>query len=1717
MANFRNLITGNGILLGLSDDNQMYVLGDNTNKNLVSRIGNDGPLYAAGWKSASVNAKHSAAITNNGQLYVWGDNAYGQLGVGGSISSSMDPILLDNSEWLSVSCGARHTIAIQKDGSLWGWGSNQFGQLGPNASAIQYIPYRISEPSFNNVSLLLHLNGFAGTTNISDSSLLPKNVRIVGSGRLSSTQSKFGGMSYYYGDTTNSAIDANGSYEDLKFGTGDFTIEGYFYLNSNSSDNFLYDTRHPSYGGDGSYAYVTSTGILNVEGQTTIVMPTNRWVHVAFSRQSGILRTFFDGVLVYTQTSTANYNSGYCYIGGAAYYPVGASPFRGYIDEIRVTKGISRYVSAFTAPAVQFIDSSDAYLKISAGSFFNLAIKADNTLWSWGDNSYGQLGTSSTVVSRPTLLQVGLDNNWKDIVCGDSHALAVKLDGSLYSWGYNSFGQCGLGTLNESYSSPVAVTGVADGVVNYPILGITLDNEKRIACGKNHSFIIARTSLGDNILYGAGDNSNSQLGTGNNDPKRIFTAIDLSRRFVSTDAGVNHSLGKLDLPENQPTPSPTATTTPTPTLTATTTPTVTPTKTTTPTVTPTQSSTPVGPPPSPSPTTTISPTPSLPARAGFSWFPINIVSRALNSIVYSSKLDRFVAMPRNGNIPAISENSTATSWIDTNALPASMAEPEVIDAKHYLFSYEPSISTRSNGNNIAISNDGFNWINNTVVRTDSNNYSITSAASYAHPSSVDGHIIAVGPVANSGSRTALRYKKITVKDTNNITASMIPERDFAPFLDTNNRPILTANTANYNNYVGSVTDVRYNGGPSYYGAMDMTGNVDEWTSTSGTGGTSFVALGGNYTTINPSKNSTVSIPSSINTVATRGFRVASITNPTTNYGEFVSVGDINNDSDNGIGSVTSEYRIAKYPVTNIEYVEFLNAVQPSGSISELHNIPAITDKDIGIKLPYTISSTIETNSNYSKGIAINPNTNRAYVCKYYDNTVVVINLNTLTIEATINVGFQPWSVICDVTNNRVYASISGSNRVSVIDGNNNTIIGNIVTANIPRYMALDTVNNKLYISHVGANSVGVANVNNITANMTLQNSISILGTPLGLAVDSVNNKLYVGFSASSLSNIRVINTANLATISTTNLETNTFPFDLKLTNDASKLIIAESNNNTLAIMNTTTYIVSSRVSLGARPGGLVLDAQNKAYVSGYDQNSLITVDTNTGAIVNRTIVINGTSQVENIALANNKIYLVGWTTSKIYTVELSTSYAVIPGMEYKPVSHINWYNAARYTNWLSNGKPNGVQSSTTTENGAYQLSGNSGNPTLNITNPNTGSAPSYFLPSRNQWYKAAYYKGGSTNAGYWLYGNASDTLNPAYLFGNSLENLPSSNSVVRVRKDGLVVVAGQGFVLMSNIMPNSIPSWNYHTLSELAEPVDILFGDNNRIIILQKALGTVSANNKYYYSDAVNYANTYPTINWNIGTLPATTSTTTIGASSYDNGVFVVVPLGASLSASSFVSYDGISWNTISSTVLSNKIWRGLASKSNLFVAVGDNSPLAAISYSDIRVTPTPTTTPTVTPSNLGIVITQHPKNVDIVLVADNNAGGVAIFSVVASSRQPISYQWYESVNNGAFVAIPGATLNSLSINNITSSKHNNRYYVKLTSGTIIVDSNIATLNVFTNSPIAILQQPSSTTAVNASASFTVLATINYPSPTPTTTTTTTPTPTPTVTPSASV
>jgi formylglycine-generating enzyme required for sulfatase activity len=98
----------------------------------------------------------------------------------------------------------------------------------------------------------------------------------------------------------------------------------------------------------------------------------------------------------------------------------------------------------------------------------------------------------------------------------------------------------------------------------------------------------------------------------------------------------------------------------------------------------------------------------------------------------------------------------------------------------------------------------------------------------------------------------------------------------------------------------------------------------------------------------------------------------------------------------------------------------------------------------------------------------------------------------------------------------------------------------------------------------------------------------------------------------------------------------------------------------------------------------------------------------------------------------------------------------------RPITRVSWFDSARFANWMANGKPTGAAGSTTTDNGAYNLgTATSGTaPALNTTNPNTGEAPTFSLPTENQWYKAAYYspvKNGPGAPGYFLYGTQNDT------------------------------------------------------------------------------------------------------------------------------------------------------------------------------------------------------------------------------------------------------------------------------------------------------------------------------------------------------------------------
>jgi sulfatase modifying factor 1 len=107
------------------------------------------------------------------------------------------------------------------------------------------------------------------------------------------------------------------------------------------------------------------------------------------------------------------------------------------------------------------------------------------------------------------------------------------------------------------------------------------------------------------------------------------------------------------------------------------------------------------------------------------------------------------------------------------------------------------------------------------------------------------------------------------------------------------------------------------------------------------------------------------------------------------------------------------------------------------------------------------------------------------------------------------------------------------------------------------------------------------------------------------------------------------------------------------------------------------------------------------------------------------------------------------------------AYSVDANFVNRPVNYVSWGDSARFTNWLTNGQGNG-----STETGAYSLNGAVSNTDLMaVAVPSAaqratwsnGAKPYFLLTSEDEWYKAAYYKAGGINAGYWDYPTSSDT------------------------------------------------------------------------------------------------------------------------------------------------------------------------------------------------------------------------------------------------------------------------------------------------------------------------------------------------------------------------
>ena len=209
---------------------------------------------------------------------------------------------------------------------------------------------------YNSCSLLLHFSGSNGSTTFTDNSPSQKTITANGTAQISTAQSKFGGSSAYFDGSGDYLTTTSNS--SFAFGTGDYTIEAWVYPTTiRNGENLIYVTdvtEGTSFGFNQTQVFIGARATaLDLTATYTVV--TNVWTHLTATRQSGTVRIFANGNLILSGTVNRSCPQG---PGGIGDYPTAnGNGVTGYIDEVRVTKGVARYTGSFVTQSAAFPDN----------------------------------------------------------------------------------------------------------------------------------------------------------------------------------------------------------------------------------------------------------------------------------------------------------------------------------------------------------------------------------------------------------------------------------------------------------------------------------------------------------------------------------------------------------------------------------------------------------------------------------------------------------------------------------------------------------------------------------------------------------------------------------------------------------------------------------------------------------------------------------------------------------------------------------------------------------------------------------------------------------------------------------------------------------------------------------------------------------------------------------------------------------------------------------------------------------------------------------------------------------------------------------------------------------------------------------------------------------------------------------------------------------------
>ena len=449
------------------------------------------------FRSIAAGANTSMAISTGGQLFSWGYNGDGQLGIGLptlfqptplAVSTSGLPI---NTTFSSISVGFDHTLALSSEGLIYAWGANSEGQLGDGTQSLSAVPVPVSTTNFpagttfsqiatgRQYSMALSTEGVIYAWGVNGSGQLGDGTNVESSLPLEITRSGLAAPTTTFSSITVGWKHSLALTADGELFTWGSDSHAQLARNNVSSTNGIPtpadSAKLPSgvtfsalaanplstlalgsdgrvYGWGDNYYGQLGDGSKNNANSFTRVLIVGALAGKAIVQIAGGSEHFVGLDSAGDLYSWGNNTDGASPASFIGQLGVGSSP---------AESSIPLNVDTTAVP------TGTTFAFASAGYFSSTAISSAGDLYAWGENSFGQLGNGTRVdVSVPTAVSTSslpVGTTFKSFKAGSEHAVALSVDGQLYAQGKRDSGRLGDGitTLNQLIPAALSFQGLA--------------------------------------------------------------------------------------------------------------------------------------------------------------------------------------------------------------------------------------------------------------------------------------------------------------------------------------------------------------------------------------------------------------------------------------------------------------------------------------------------------------------------------------------------------------------------------------------------------------------------------------------------------------------------------------------------------------------------------------------------------------------------------------------------------------------------------------------------------------------------------------------------------------------------------------------------------------------------------------------------------------------------------------------------------------------------------------------------------------------------------------------------------------------------------------------------------------------------------------------------------------------------------------------------------